>query len=134
MPSRGPSDQRMQLTERAQPAPAPILAPTGIRIASTLTWVVGVVTLLAAVAIGIPSLSGPEATVWPLLLNSAVGVAVCAAAFLVRRQKRIGVLVLVLAWATPTVVAVAQHQSPQGGPLLIIVALLLVGANWKHLR
>ena len=114
-------------------APPPVI-PTGVRVASTLCWIVGAGTFLIALAVGIPGLSGPDASPLPLIINGCVGLAVCGAAMLIRRQRRIGVLVLVLAWATPTVIALFEKQPATGGPLLIIVALLLVGANWKHLR
>ena len=112
---------------------ASTLAPSGVRIASTLCWVVGVVTVLAAVAVGVPALSQPDSDILSFTVNVAVGLAVCVAAVLIRRQRRVGVLVLVLAWATPTVITLLQKQTPRGGPLLVVVALLLAGANWKHL-
>ena len=106
--------------------------PSGIRIASTLCWIVGLLTLL--LAIGTPELAEPVGGIGPLLLNCAVGLTVCGAAILIRRQRRLGVLVLVLAWAAPPVAALANGQAPHGGPMLVIIALLLAGANWKHLH
>jgi hypothetical protein len=122
------------LTPTIQEATAAPQIPTGIRVASTLCWLVGVFSLLMAIVDGMPALAGPHATPLPLIVNSAVGLAVCAAAILIRRQRRIGVLVLVLASATPTVIALVQRELPRGGPLLVIIALLLAGANWHHLR
>jgi len=43
------------------------------------------------------------------------------------------VLLLLIAWAIPTVFALVQHQ-PVRGSLLLFVALLFAGANWKHFR
>ena len=107
-------------------------APAGVRIASTLCWIVGVVTILIALAIGIPAISSGAG----LLLIAVYGIAgaiVCVAAVQIRRQRKIGVLLMLVAWAIPTVVAVVQHL-PVRGSLLLFVALLFAGANWKHLR
>jgi hypothetical protein len=116
----------------APPATPPPLVPAGVRIASTLCWVVGVLTILVALAIGIPTLSTPGGLLF-LGVNLTAGVAVCVAAVLIRRQLRLGVLVMLLAWALPTVVAVLNHQ-PVRGSLFLFVALLFAGANWKHFR
>ena len=112
--------------EAATPTPA----PAGVRIASTLCWVVGVLTILVTLAVGIPLLSSGGALVF-LSVNLVAGLAVCVAAFLIRRQRRLGVLVMLLAWALPTVVALVSHQ-PVRGSLFLLVALLFAGANWKH--
>ena len=116
----------------APPATPPPLVPAGVRIASTLCWVVGVLTILVALAVGIPALSTPGGFLF-LGVNLTAGVAVCVAAVLIRRQLRLGVLVMLLAWALPTVVAVLNHQ-PVRGSLFLFVALLFAGANWKHFR
>lgn len=107
-------------------------APTGVRIASTLCWVVGIVTILVALAIGIPALSSGAGLLF-LLLNVLAGVIVCVAAVQIRRQRKVGVLLMLLAWAIPTVVALVRHLAVPGS-LFLFVALLFAGANWKHLR
>jgi hypothetical protein len=124
----------------AIPAPAPSSdatatptpTPAGVRIASTLCWIVGVVTILVALATGIPALPASSAVLY-LAVNLVAGGAVCVAAVLIRRQRRVGVLVMILAWALPTLVVVLTHGSPQGS-FLLFVALLFVGANWKHFK
>src|SRR2546427_3188446 len=116
----------------SEPASPPPQAPTGVRIASTLCWVVGVLTILAALAIGIPAISS-GAGLWFIAVNVLAGAIVCVAAVQIRRQRKIGVLLMLVAWAIPTVVALVQHL-PVRGSLLLFVALLFVGANWKHLR
>src|SRR5207245_11509065 len=55
------------------------------------------------------------------------------AAVLIRRQRRLGVLVMLLAWALATLVLVLDHQSARGS-FLLFVALLFAGATWKHFR
>jgi hypothetical protein len=114
------------------PVPSTTSAPTGVRIASTLCWVVGILTILAALAIGIPALSSGAGQLF-MAVNVAAGAIVCVAAVQIRRQRKVGVLLLVLAWAIPTVVALIQHL-PVRGSLLLLVALLFAAANWKHFR
>jgi len=115
------------------PAPSqPASAPTGVRIASTLCWVVGVLTILAAFAIGIPAISSGTGLLF-IGVNVLAGVIVCVAAVQIRRQRRLGVLLTLVAWAIPTVVALVQHL-PVRGSFLLFVALLFAGANWKHFR
>jgi hypothetical protein len=104
----------------------------GVRIASTLCWVVGILTILVGLAVGIPALAVPGGALF-LAVNLLAGGAVCVAAVLIRRQRRMGVLVMLLAWALPTVVTVLNHQ-PARGSLFLFVALLFAGANWKHFR
>jgi hypothetical protein len=116
------------------PAAQPVgtLPPAGVRIASTLCWVVGVLTIVAALAIGIPAISSGAGLPF-IAVNVLAGVIVCVAAVQIRRQRKVGVLFLLIAWAIPTVVALVQHLSVSGS-LLLFVALLFAGANWKHFR
>src|SRR5919108_4511869 len=103
--------------------PSPAVVPTGVRIASTLCWIVGILTILVAVAVGVPAISSGGGVLF-IAINVLAGAIVCVAAVQIRRQRRIGVLLLVLAWAIPTVVALIGHQSVRGS-LLLFVALLL---------
>jgi len=103
-----------------------------VRIASTLCWVVGILTILVTLAVGIPAISTRGGALF-LAVNLVAGGAVCLAAILIRRQRRLGVLVMLLAWALPTIVAVLNHL-PARGSLFLLVALLLAGANWKYFR
>ena len=119
-------------SQPANPSTQAVQVPAGIRIASTLCWVVGVLTILAALAIGIPAISTGAGLLF-IAVNLLAGAIVCVAAVQIRRQRRIGVLLMLVAWAIRTVVALVQHL-PVRGSLLLFVALLFVGANWKHLR
>jgi len=119
-------------SQPANPPTQAAQAPAGVRIASTLCWVVGVVTILAALAIGIPAISSGAGLLF-IVVNVLAGAIVCVAAVQIRRQRKIGVLLMLVAWAIPTVVALVQHL-PVRGSLLLFVALLFAGANWKHLR
>jgi hypothetical protein len=107
-------------------------APTGVRIASTLCWVVGILTILIGFAVGIPAISSGTGLLF-IIINVLAGGIVCVAAVQIRRQRKIGVLLMLFAWAIPTVVALVQRQ-PVRGSLLLFVALLFAGANWKHFR
>jgi hypothetical protein len=93
---------------------------------------VGVLTILIAVAIGIPAISSGAGLLF-IGVNGFAGLIACVAGAQIRRQRRIGVLLILVAWAIPTTVALIQHLSPSGS-LLLFVALLLAGANWKHFR
>ena len=116
----------------SQLANPPIQAPAGVRIASTLCWIVGVLTILAALAIGIPAIASGAGLLF-IVVNVLAGAIVCVAAVQIRRQRKFGVLLMLVAWAIPTVAALVQHL-PVRGSLLLFVALLFAGANWKHLR
>jgi hypothetical protein len=111
---------------------SPAQVPAGVLIASTLCWVVGILTILITLAVAIPTISSSGTPLF-LAVNLLAGGAVCVAAILIRRQRRLGVLVMVLAWALPTLVSVLNHQ-PARGSLLLFVALLLAGVSWKHFR
>jgi len=119
-------------SQPANPSPPAAHAPAGVRIASTLAWVVGILTILIAFAIGIPAISSGAGLLF-IVINVTAGAIVCVAAVQIRRQRRIGVLLLLIAWAIPTVVALVQHL-PVRGSLLLFVALLFAGVNWKHFR
>src|SRR6266496_2712074 len=119
-------------SQPTNPPSQPTPVPTGVRIASTLCWVVGILTILAALAIGIPAISSGAGQLF-IAVNVLAGVIVCVAAVQIRRQRKIGVLLMLVAWAIPTVVALVQHL-PVRGSLFLFVALLFAGANWKHLR
>lgn len=114
------------------PSTSPTPVPAGITIAATLCWIVGVLTILAALVIGIPAI-GSGAGLLFVAVNGLAGILVCVAAVQIRRRKKIGLLLMVIAWAIPTVVALSMHLS-SGGSLLLFAALLLAAANWKHFR
>jgi hypothetical protein len=115
------------------PAAVP-LAPTGIRIASTLCYVAGILTLLVVAAVGIPALSQPEPPLLFLGANLVGGVLACVAGFIVRRQLRTGGLLVVLAWAFPALVSFLTKAGIRSGGLFLLVAMLFTLLNWKHLK
>jgi hypothetical protein len=119
-------------SQPSAPGAASVLVPIGVRIASTLCWIVGILTILVNVAVGIPAISAGGSLLF-VAVNLVAGGAVCLAALLIRRQRRLGVLVMLLGWALPTLVLLLNHQSARGS-FLLFVALVFAVANWKHLR
>ena len=119
--------------ESAPAAPAP-LAPAGIRIPSTLCWLVGITTIGITIAIGIPEFGHSREATTFVILNGAAGVMVCLAGYLVRQRRRVGILLVFLAWAAPSIESVASGGGAQAGNLLLLVALVALLMNRKHLR
>lgn len=89
-------------------------------------------TVLASLAIGIPAISSGAGLLF-IAVNGLAGAIACSAGIQIRRQRKIGVLLMILAWAVQTVVALLQYL-PLTGSLPLFLALLVVAANWKHLR
>src|SRR5260221_3841549 len=92
----------------SQPVNPPTQPPPGVRIASTLCWVVGILTILAALAIGIPAISSGAGLLF-IAVNLLAGAIVCVAAVQIRRQRKFGVLLMLVALALTTVGALVQH-------------------------
>ena len=115
------------------PNPTPLpQVPLGVRVSSTIAWVVGILWILVSIAVGIPAI--PSGVGVPfIVVNVGAALIVCVAATQIRRQRKLGVLLMLLAWAIPTILAVFQHRSVRGS-LLLFIALLFAGANWKHFR
>jgi len=119
-------------SQSPNPVAPSALVPTGVRIASTMCWVVGILTILIAVAIAIPDISSGAGLPF-LAANLLAGAIACAAAVLIRRQWKVGVLFMLLAWGMPAVVGFLEGREASG-PFLLFLALLFAGANWKHLH
>ncbi len=66
--------------------------------------------------------------------NVAAGVAVCVAAVLVYRQRKVGALIVVLGWGFPSLAAVATGQAVRPGAVLLLLAMLAVFSNWKYMH
>lgn len=111
---------------------APASVPNGIRVASTLCYIVGVLSGVVTLAIGLPLLA-TGAGLLTVVVGLGAAVLCCAAGYFVRQQKRAGGLLVVLAWAFPIVVSLAVTGKGTGN-FLLFVALLFTAANWKHLR
>jgi hypothetical protein len=105
-----------------------------LRIASTLCWIVGVITLLGALAIGIPASQAAAPTIIPLLAGLIAGIAVIAAAILVRRARRLGGILILVATTLPSLIILAAEDTLRAPPLLLLLAAITVLANWTRLR
>jgi hypothetical protein len=108
------------------------MAPRGVRIASTLCWVVGILSILAAVAVGIPQID--SVGVLPMVVNVIAASGVCAAGYLVRKQRKTGAYLIVAAWALPTAISLLDGGGAKPGNVLLFVALVGLVPNWKHLH
>ena len=117
----------------SSPTPAPPVRPAVVTLASVLCWVVGLVTVAWSVVNGIPAISAGGSVIL-LAANVAAGVAVCVAAVLVYRQRKIGALLVVLGWGFPQVAAVAMGQPVHAGPVLLLIAMVAVFSNWKYMH
>ena len=113
------------------PTPDATPVPTGVRVASTLCWLVGILSILMAIAVGIPAAGD---TVAPMVLSVAAGAAVCAAGYLVRQRRKVGALLVVVAWALPAVVSLIGGDGAKPGNVLLFAAMIALFFNWKHLR
>jgi hypothetical protein len=111
---------------------API--PAGIRVASTICWLVGIVTILIAFAVGIPAARGAGGSMSAAVISALAGLMVCAAGYLVRQRRKSGALLVVLAWAAPGIIGLANGTGARGGSFLLFAAMVALLLNWKHLR
>jgi len=92
--------------------------------------VVGVLGLILTLAVGLPSASSAGGRLL-VATDLFAGAMTCVAAVLIRRQWKVGVLFMVLAAGMPTVVGPLEGVSASG-PFLLLLALLIAGANWRH--
>lgn len=125
------------MTAPLVPAPEVITAvpaSTGVRISSTLCWVVGVLTILVAVAVGYPTAGQSVAAAASFAINLAAGIFACLAGMLVRQRRKLGALLLVIAWASPTVWSSVTGGGVRGGNFLLLIAMVMLLINWKQLR
>ena len=97
-----------------------------------MCWFVGIATIAMALALRLPAATGAVGILL-LFVDLVAGVAVCIAAYLLRQRRRLGALIVISAWALPTVVSLLGGQIPRGNYLLLAAMLMLL-PNWKHLR
>lgn len=70
----------------------------------------------------------------PMALNVAVGVVVCVAGYLVRQRRKVGALLVVAAWALPTLISVLNGGGAKPGSIFLFAAMIGIALNWKHMR
>src|SRR3954469_13483234 len=98
--------------------------PTGVRVASTLCWLVGILSILMALAVGIPAMSNADGGVVPMVVNLIAAVTVCVAGYLVRQRRKVGALLVVAAWALPTAVSLIDGGGAKPGNFLLFAAMI----------
>lgn len=109
-------------------------APLPLRVSAVLAAVVGVVTILGAIAMGAAREAGDTAP----LINATIGVlsgsGLLVAAYLVLRRRRLGAWMVIAVFILPTLAGMLLRGTWHGPPLLLILATLTLLANWPLLR
>src|SRR4051812_34832177 len=81
--------------------------PMGIRIASILCWLVGLITFGVAVALYLPAANHTPEILAATLVTVIVAIFVCVAAVLVQQRRKLGAYLVVGAWGLPLVWALS---------------------------
>ena len=121
------------MTGAESTTPVAEATPIGVRIAGTLSVIVGVLSLVVALAVGLPLATGEDPQFLPLVVGLIAGAGLATGGVLLWRRRRVGVLVVVVSWSVPIVGALLVGE-PARGNLLMTAALLLAAANWKQLK
>jgi hypothetical protein len=117
----------------AVPEPPPL--PLGLRVAATLCAVVSVVSVLGALALGVPALEiGGAAAALSLAVNLAASFAVGAAAVLAWRRRRASVVLVGLAWLLPIATSLLLGTGLRLGGYLLLLATLTLAVHWNQMR
>jgi hypothetical protein len=116
------------------PADADQKIPLPLLVAGGLCAAVGILSLFLALATGIPLLRSAPASWIPLVVNTTVSILMCVAAVLVWKRRRLGVIMIALAWVLPTLLNVLAGQSPRLPSLLMVLALLTLALSWHLLH
>ena len=117
----------------AIPEPPPL--PLGLRVAATLCAVVSVVSVLGALAVGVPALeTGGAAAALSLAVNLAASLAVGAAAVLAWRRRRASVVLVGLAWLLPIATSLLLGTGLRLGGYLLLLATLTLAVHWNQMR
>jgi len=115
------------------PKPATTTRPAVLTLASVLCWLAGLVTIALSISTGL-SLISTVADVVLITVNLAAGAMVCVAGLLVYRQRKVGALLVVIAWAFPQAADLAAGQPVRPGPVLLLLAMLATFSNWRYMR
>ena len=108
--------------------------PISLRIAVVLCVIVGVVSLIQVISTILP-LIGTATPIWtPLAVNASAALLMCVAAVLAWFRRRLSLLAIVAAWALPSAVNFAAGQPVHYPAIVMVLAFLTLGANWRHLR
>jgi hypothetical protein len=116
-------------------APAPVEpVPLPLRVAATLSAVVGVVTTVVAAASAIAGSEAGRYTVVTAVFGVVAGLTLCIGSAMLFHRRRLGAAIVVAACLLPTVVGVFTTGRVQPPAFLLVLATLTVLANWRLLR
>ena len=114
------------VTEENDGTGEPRSPSTGMLVAAVLCWFVGGMTVKITLSSGFPITS--------VIANLAAGSAVIAAGFLALKRRRASLFLILLCWGYALVVSMVTDTPPKLGSTLMLIALLALGANWRHLH
>ena len=108
--------------------------PISLRIAVVLCAIVGIVSLIQVLRVIMP-LFGTAAPIWkPLAVNASAALLMCIAAILAWFRRRLSLLAIVAAWALPSAVNFAAGQPVHYPAIVMVLAFITLGVNWRHLQ
>ena len=108
--------------------------PMGIRIASALCWLIGILSLAFGFRLYTPSMLGVPVLLIPFLLTMAGVIATCFAGYLAGRRRKSAAYLLVVALALPSISNLGAGAAASRTPWALLIAILALVANWRHLR
>ena len=107
--------------------------PIALSVASTLSWLWGILLILMMVAVLIPTVMSGEIPVAAVVLTG-VAIGFCVAGYGLRKQRLYGAwsaLAAAAVWLSAQVLGGAGLASIQG--VVVGAIVLLVLSHWKHL-
>ena len=110
------------------------LPPLGIRVAATLTAVVGLVSAVGVISVEAQMAALRDPPLFALVLNPLVVIGVLAAAVLLWQRRRLGAYLLLAGAILPNLLNLAYGAPLRAPGLLMILAIITVAANWRLLR
>ncbi len=111
----------------------PPLLPLRLRAAAVLCIIAGGLTIVFSIRVWYWATVSPQA-VMALALRLLPGMAACLGAAFLWRQQRLGLLLVVPAWACPALVARITHEHPNASSLLLFGGLLFAATSWRYLQ
>jgi hypothetical protein len=108
--------------------------PLPFRVAAGLCVVVGLLSLVGALAVSLPLLRVAPRTWMPLAVNTTAALLMCGAAVLAWKGRKLALGAVVLAWLLPTLNNLLAGASVRPPSLLMVLALITLAANWRRLE
>src|SRR6266571_3156958 len=107
---------------------------TKLLVASTLAWLVGILQVLIAVAVGWPQIALHGRL--PLLIvgEGLFGILLCVAGYLLRKRRKAGGILATAGVAASVGVHVATGTLVSAGTGITLVVLIIVLATWSELH